>query len=287
MKNRLFLIALLAAPMAAQAGSSVDVNIKNTVVQNGDGYPRLTAHITGGSNCWYDNGLADWNQYAPSGGSVSQYTETKNSGWCFFEVGIRHFTLFMQPAPNVAWVTITPQYRLFVNDNLDLNNTYANGDYWDNMNRGNNWVTNQARCGLSIQSRIDSQDPARVWFEVSGKATPDCAGYVYPVTNSASTSALRQAEPDITKTVTMKLGASKTIALNGLDPGSVWELGECTGDAVLASDAIPHNTLRKTLPATVTVRATGRGSEACDVVGWHYPEYSKVVVRRYLFNVKQ
>ncbi len=148
MKNRLFLIALLAAPMAAQAGLGVDVNIKNTVVQNGDGYPRLTAHITGGSNCWYDNGLTDWNQYAPSGGSVSQYTERKNSGGCFFDVGTRHFTLFMQPAPNVGWVTITPQYRLYVNGNTALdgfNTTYANGAFWQSMG-SSGWVIQPAHC---------------------------------------------------------------------------------------------------------------------------------------------
>jgi hypothetical protein len=46
----------------------------------------------------------------------------------------------------------------------------------------------------------------------------------------------------------MKLGAKKAIALGGLDDDSVWELGECIGDSVLADNVVPHNTKKKFYP---------------------------------------
>jgi hypothetical protein len=247
-KITLNIFAALTMPLAAHAGMSVDVNIKNKIVQDGSDYPRLTAHITGGSNCWYDYGLADWSQYAPPGGSVSIYTERKNSGWsCFGAIGTRNFTLFMQQAPGAEIVPITPQYRLYVNGNSRLDGfttTYSDRSYWENR-QSSDWATQQAGCGLAIQARTDLPDPACTWFEVSGTPIENCAGYVYPVTNSA----LRNpAEPVEKVIVNMKLGAKKAIALGGLDDDSVWELGECIGDSVLADNVVPHNTKKKFYP---------------------------------------
>jgi hypothetical protein len=287
--SSLVLAVVLIIPCIAFAGESVDVNIDNRVTQISSGYPRLTAHISGGSNCYYDMGLADWNQFAKPGASVSIYSERKGSGSCFLSNGIREFTLYMQESDGAAWVPIGPQYRLDVGTPPRglhaFDSIYPDGGIWESA-KSEAWLAQPGACGLSVEVRVDILDPSRTWFTVSGTASPNCAGYIYYASNTAATRVRAAAASLESSRINLKIGQSKTIKLGDLDPGSVWELDSCLGASGEPSGAVPHFTRKKSLLTTFTFKATHTGSESCQLTAWHNPERTKVVTIQLVFNVE-
>lgn len=278
MNRKILLITALAmAPLTSQAGYGVYVDVNNQVTPSAeDGtYPKVTAHNSGGSNCWFDEGLSDWNQFSNPGSSVSIYTERKNSGSCFFDIGSRWFALFAKASSSSPWVQVSQNIQISVNGNTSaIISPDAIG-----------------LCGLKITTtRKPSGNQGHVGYDVEGSLKPNCSGpapAVAAVAPQAMTAqSVNSIVPDQTFNISMKLGSSKTIVLSGLDPESVWELNQCTGNAVSAGGVIPKHTQRKVLPSTLTVTAIQPGQEICDITGWHYPERSKVIDTRYIFTVK-
>lgn len=270
-KKTLLLAGLILAPAASQAGYGVYVNVDNKVTPSitDPSYPLVTAHVSGGADCWYDNGLADWNQFSAPGQKVSIYTERKNSGTCFFGIGVRWFALFSKANKTSPWVQVSQDIQINVNGNTSaVISPDAIG-----------------ACGLTIATSRPTfnTDPGQVTYSVSGKLNENCGTQK---SLSAEPLAGVSAIVDQTINIALKVGETKDISLTELDESSGWELGECIGNAVTTNGVVSRHTQKRVLPSMVPVTGAQSGQETCDVTAWHYPERSRVVTIRYVFTVK-
>ena len=100
------------------------------------------------------------------------------------------------------------------------------------------------------------------------------------------TAAAADESPISTITIRLKVGQTKNIKLPELDRDSVWELegGTCSGDKVIESDLAANHTLRRVLPQTIKVSATGVGQRICDITSYQYPKRTLVSRRRIIFS---
>ena len=292
-----FIVGLsLLIPITAWAGLGAYVEVNAREVTPNEGvYPIFTAHATGGSNCWYDYGLIDWNQFSEVGSAVSIYTERKNSSDCYFSSATRWFALFAKYHKDAPWVRISPNIRLYVKGNskitsLDVETRRSN----ISLPEGWFYLANSGQfCGLTVQGRwksySDISDTGIVNFFLYGALKEGCEVPSYWITSFTSATTEEgnlETNPDEVETINLKVGGKRTFVLKGLDPESVWELGHCEGDAVTSDGVINKHTSRKVLPSRITLRAARSGTETCDVIGWHYPERSKVIAKRVIFNVR-
>ena len=257
------------------------------------GYPQLTVHVAGGYNCWYLNGIADWNQYARPGDiEINLYTERKNSLDCFYGITPSASTdvgVFVKASPDAPWVRLGTRSVLWNVGNLD------NGFYIDPPLPLSGLF---GMCGLTVNSLatvINSTVPGTNIAQITVSGTPKLDGcHDAYATTGAQPEAVRSSAVDgdadarNVRTIRLKVGKTRKISLAGLDPESVWELdgGTCKGDPVLTSDLKANHTRHRVLPQTVNVTAIGVGRRVCDLTAYHYPERSFVSSRRFIFIVK-
>ena len=291
--SRLIVLFLaLAVSQVSQAGAGYYFSLTNDMNQVwfGSGeqsYPRVTIHVAGGSNCWYLNAIADWNQYAVPGDSEKPlYTEAKDSTTCFFQSSSVEIAMYVQADADLAWVQIGDKAKL-----------------WNEWNKENGFYINPGLpytlpltnlCGLSIQN---SFIPLTNLNQVKVSGTPKLEGCTDAHTTSNASLQSRAtvngagvaplAPPVGNKSFNLKVGQTRKVRLPELDPSSVWELdgGTCQGDKAIKSDLKQNYTKRRVLPETVNVTGTAVGQRVCSLTAYHYPERSVVTQGKIIFNV--
>lgn len=277
-------------PTLSEAGNGLYFQINNKLTSTGQGYPLITVHNLGGSSCWNDYGLADWNQYVKTSQSTATliYTETDD---CWLETEVRYFAFFAKSTSTAPWVRVSPM--LFLKGagsiiHLGVANPYDSFDsglysidgycdvrfsgYYNNISGEGG----QHRLNVNVEGSRNLIDNCN---------TPVHALSVDDHSNGQTASLLNQHAISV-RSYGLKVGQSKVIKLTGLDSESVWELDQCVGDAVTTNGVIPKHTARKVLPSEVKVTATKVGQEICEITGWHYPERSEVIKARIIFDVK-
>ena len=292
-KYLLAALAILLYPMASQAGAGFEFRIENRMrpTPEDPDYPQITVHRVGGSSCWYDYGLDDWNQYAKPGGNVRIYTERKNSGTCYWlltDPAVRGVAYFIKMSKSSNWRQ--------VGDEITFENRgNSQAGYWGNkISIYSNGIYINAKYPVAedvsllplLGSDLTWADITVVGipqYPVASKSLLDEAPYAIAATefDTAEENDPVQAIDDV-----MQTGEKKVFKLAGLDPESEWELDQCTGDAVLSSAVIPQHTRKKDLPDALEIRAIKPGQSVCELTAWHYPERSKIISRRYTFNVR-
>lgn len=284
------LFCALAVAQVSHAGAGYYFRLTNNMTQGWFGsadktYPRVTVHVAGGSNCWYLNSIADWNQYAvPGDFEVPLYTEAKDSTSCFFETSSVEIALYVQANAESAWVQVGDRAKLWNEWNVE------NGFYINPMLPYTLPLT--SLCGLSIQNTFV---PGTNLNQVKVSGTPKLEGCTDAhsvaatgVVSKATATASTQSPPVGLKTFNLRIGQTKKIRLPELDPSSVWELdgGTCQGDHAVKSDLKANYTLRRVLPQTVNVTGIAAGRRVCALTAYHYPERSVVTQGTIIFNVK-
>ena len=287
------LFLALAVSQVSQAGAGYYFYLTNNMSQGLFGgaekaYPRVTIHAAGGSNCWYLNSIADWNQYAVPGDSEKPlYTEAKDSTGCFFETSSVDIAMYVQADADSAWVQIGDTAKL-----------------WNELNKENGFYINPglpytlpltSLCGLSIQNTFL---PATNLNQVKVSGTPKLEGCTDAHTTSKASlqshatvngvGVAPLAPPVGIKSFNLKVGQTRKVRLPELDPSSVWELdgGTCQGNKAIKSDLKRNYTKRRVLPETVNVIGTAVGQRVCSLTAYHYPERSVVTQGKIIFNVK-
>lgn len=120
----IMLVMSLMASTVSYAGAGFNFVINNNTSSSDGNYPQFTVHTTGGSDCWYDNDIADWNKFAKPGQSVSLYTERKNSLGCFVlftDPANREVAYFVKENKDSGWKQIGDSFVLFNSGNNESN----------------------------------------------------------------------------------------------------------------------------------------------------------------------
>jgi len=249
--------------------------------------PHIYAHIKGGSSCWEDFGLADWDLFAYPEGQTKIYTATKHfwesEVWCMTRPGARWYAIFAKEDSHAPWVQVSEDMLISDSGPPSWKLSFS--------------LIPGGACGLTLtadQLRDDptfGTDPNRINFNVSGAFDRNkCQGLAASIAQvpfeSMALKSMDTTIPDATLHISMKVGDSEVIHLGGLDTASVWELEQCQGSAISSQGVKARHTNKKALPSVVQIKAIQTGMEICDITGWHYPERSKVTTFRYVFNVK-
>lgn len=167
-------IVMFFLPITSQAGLGINIYMNNDIEAPEGGYPYITAHIIGDSECWYDNALADWNQFAVVKKTKALYTERKNSGACHFKAARRSFALFIKQNATAPWKQLSPNMQLQVDGNSEISALLIDGEPVPE-----NFHLNRDRyCGLDVTGTWRAH--ARQWkikkvrFFLSGTLKQDC-----------------------------------------------------------------------------------------------------------------
>lgn len=303
MKKFFIAVGLLFCSASSHAGQGWYIHMINNTDQSNEKinmfdekggkyikyYPAFTVHTYGGSNCWYDEGLSDWNQISWNGDQdILMYTEEENSDSCFFAGGFREFAVYARYSFTSPWVRVSVPYKIwnkYVEDADAVPNKFTVG-------AGKR--DHPGYCGLRFimwQPTWQKGDTQyHLYVETAGAMVENCetpanAKSLSTVTDKNSL-LLSESKSVAERVINLHMGQTRIMKLKGLDSQSVWELDQCEGDAVTTNGVIPKHTARKVLPSEVKVTAIKAGQEICDITSWHYPERSEVIKGRIIFNVK-
>ena len=306
-KQILLVFSVAFYPLVSHAGAGFQFRITNNMFPSlsDANYPQFTVHISGGSDCWYDNGLADWNQFAkPGGGKVTIYTERKNSGFCpdvVQALAVRGIAYFVKRSKNSPWEQVGNQFVLYNNYN-NLGEFYTKGKEPKTVCYPPYYTTCQSVNGFFIDSdynytkggdgeKFKDANVAWVnidvidWDSLMSEKGSAVGEHEYEPELISSISASEREEFNA-KTYTVKVNDRKRIVLGGLDAESEWELDQCVGESVVSSDVLAIHTPKKDLPDIMEIKALKPGQAVCEITAWHYPERSKVTSRRYTFIIQ-
>jgi hypothetical protein len=302
-------LCLMFASHLADAGAGVNLLIQNHMTPNqaDNDYPQVTLHNYAGSDCWYDYGLSDWNQYAKPNNSVSIYTERSNrAGTCNLQSeAVRGLGFYVKEGKDQPWVLIKPAGVLSNKDNIRQNfkvtglvTSYDTGicpnqsypsPRLEACSPPEGWTK---VCGMVIpytEKKYDPPGPRNtpnriLQFWVFGEPDLENCKEAEPTRSQIQSNSSTETHENEIK-ITIPLGQSRQITLSKLDSESEWELDQCHGDSASLVNVDAHHTKRKTLPETLDFSASKRGVTTCDVTAWHYPERNRVITNRYILTV--
>lgn len=120
------MMILFVVTSTSYAGAGFYFNVSNNMQPSNEdaNYPQFTIHTSGGSDCWYNNDMDDWNKVIKPGESTTLYTERKNSLGCFVmftdpaSIGLGYF---IKTDKNSEWKQLGNSFTLFNSGNNESN----------------------------------------------------------------------------------------------------------------------------------------------------------------------